>query len=221
MGSGHPSRFATFEMLRIAVPGVYTAFLLFILAVAFEVPLYLMETSGMFTFTVIVVSLIAGLALYAKETPKKRKAFQANQPSRIILERSRELSPAAPLTEDEARRVYFYILNHEMPAPVHDKIFFFGMVYHVMISIRRTSFWFGMLGFAGLVLQIALTRYMTPVSAATVLLVWSVYFITVRYNKADRKMQENYLDQIFWLEMNTGRVDALIKRRLRGEDAHA
>lgn len=207
------SRFTFYECTRIILPGMYFAFLLFILIIAFEVPYYLFNSSGTTALIFFIVSLVAGLTLYAKETPKRRKAFLANQPSMYILNRSREIAASQPLTEDDARRLYFYILNHHMPITVHDKIFFFGMIYHVMISIRRLSFWFGVVGFACMVIEIVLTSYMTPVSIGVVLLVWTVYFINVRYNKADRKMQENYHDQIFWLEMNSELVDQLIHRR--------
>jgi hypothetical protein len=216
----HSTRFATFEFFRIIVPGIYFALLLSILAVVFEFPFFLFDSSGMMFILFSVVTLVSGLTLYAKETPKHRKAFQANQPSSFVLERSRQISSRQPLTPDEARRLYFYILNHHMPVTTHDKVFFFGMVYHIMINIRRTSFWFGMLGFAGLILQIVLTQFMTPASVVAVLVVWLVYFLNVRYNKADRKMQENYLDQIFWLEMNAETVDQLIRRRLQPQHDH-
>jgi hypothetical protein len=158
-------------------------------------------------------SVVAGLSFYSRETPKKRKAFQENQPSMYILNRSRVLGEVRPLTEDESRRLYFYILNHHMPVTFHDKIFFFGMVYHVMINIRRTSFWFGIAGLAGLIIAIALTGHAEGHTAAAVLIIWMVYGLNVRHNKADRKMQENYQDQIFWLELNKETVDALIIQR--------
>lgn len=213
MNNSTSSRFASFELLRIAIPGMYFTFLVLALIIAFELPYFLFESPFISSVFFIVTSLLAGLSFYAKETPKKRKAFQANQPSLFILNRSREISSATPLTEDEARRLYFYILNHHMPLTVHDKVFFFGMIYHIMINIRRTSFWFGILGFIGLIVQIVMTQYMTPVSIVAVLLIWLVYFLNVRYNKADRKMQENYLDQIFWLEMNKEIVDRMILQR--------
>jgi hypothetical protein len=34
----------------------------------------------------------------------------------------------------------------------------------------------------------------------------------VKYNKADRKMQENYLDQIFWLRMNEDLLKDILKK---------
>jgi hypothetical protein len=34
----------------------------------------------------------------------------------------------------------------------------------------------------------------------------------VRYNKADRKMQENYKDQIYWLEVNNDLVETLLRK---------
>ncbi len=220
MNAHSSSRFATFEFFRIILPGIYFVFLSFILVVAFELPYYSFESLSIAILLFFTVSLVAGLSFYAKETPKKRKAFLSNQPSVYILNRSREISSAHPLTEDEARRIYFYILNHHMPITVHDKIFFFGMIYHIMISIRRTSFWFGLVGFAGLLIQLSMTSYMTPVSIVVVLLIWLVYLINVRYNKADRKMQENYLDQIFWLEMNNELVDQLIVRRTQMSGQH-
>lgn len=207
------SRFALFEFWRIIVPGIYFTFLVVVLAIAFELPYFLFDSPFVSLTIFFVTSLVAGLTFYAKETPKKRKAFQSNQPSLLILNRSREISSHKPLTEDEARRLYFYILNHHMPLTVHDKIFYFGMIYHIMINIRRTSFWFGVLGFLGLIVEIVMTNYLTPVSIVSVLLIWLVYFLNVRYNKADRKMQENYLDQIFWLEMNKELVDTMIRQR--------
>ncbi|MEW5799474.1 MAG: hypothetical protein AB1728_10775 [Bacteroidota bacterium] len=219
MNASTSSRFASFELLRIVIPGIYFTFLVFVLIIAFELPYFLFESPFISSVFFVVTSLLAGLSFYAKETPKKRKAFQANQPSLFILDRSREISSATPLTEDEARRLYFYILNHHMPLTVHDKVFFFGMIYHIMINIRRTSFWFGILGFIGLVVQIVLTHYMTPVSIVAVLLIWLVYFLNVRYNKADRKMQENYLDQIFWLEMNKDIVERMILQRTKSSGA--
>jgi hypothetical protein len=215
------SRFSTFELLRIFVPGAYFITLVAVLLVVFEIPYFLFDSPGIMLLLILTASLIAGLSFYSKETSKKREAFRSNQPSTYILERSRRISAQRPLTADEARQLYFYILNHHMPLTIHDKIFFFGMIYHIMVTIRRTSFWTGLAGFAGLILQIAMTRYMTPASVTAVLIIWMVYFLNVRYNKADRKMQENYLDQIFWLEMNSGIIDRLIQQRIQSDSDHA
>lgn len=213
MESYPPSRFATFEILRIVVPGAYFMFVIFALSISFGITIQPLISWEFGTLLFILGTIVAGLSFYSKETPKKRKAFQANQPSIFILDRSREISSANPLTEDEARRLYFYILNHLMSITVHDKIFFFGMIYHIMINIRRTSFWFGIIGIISLVVQIALYQQTSSAAVLIVLLVWFVYGMNVRYNKADRKMQENYQDQIFWLEMNKDIVDKLIVRR--------
>ncbi len=206
------SRFASFEFLRIIIPGSYSVLLIVFLYNAFvgsNGHYILLEFS---TPLFILSSIVAGLSFYSKESPKKRKAFQTNQPSNFILVRSRELFPANPLTEDESRRLYFYILNHHIPITMHDKIFFFGMVYHIMINIRRTSFWFGVFGIIGIIIQIAIVQQSNIFTASTVLIIWMIYILNVRYNKADRKMQENYLDQIFWLEMNIEIVDSLIHK---------
>jgi hypothetical protein len=213
MNTSTSSRFASFELLRIIVPGSYSIFLIFALINAFKISLwpYISLEFGVPLF--ILGSIVAGLSFYSKETPKKRKAFQTNQPSIYLLDRSKELFPANPLTEDEARRLYFFILNHNIPMTMHDKVFFFGMIYHIMINIRRTSFWFGIFGIIALVIQIAGTQHTNMIAATTVFIIWLIYGLNVRYNKADRKMQENYQDQIFWLEMNTEIVDSLIRKR--------
>ena len=213
MSSPSASRFASFELLRIIIPGSYSVFLIAALCTAFNVSLHPYDTWELELPLFLLGSIIAGLSFYSKETPKKRKAFQTNQPSIYILDRSRELSPANPLTEDEARRLYFYILNHNVSMTMHDKVFFFGMIYHIMINIRRTSFWFGVVGIIALIIQIASIQQTTMLAVATVLIIWIIYGLNVRYNKADRKMQENYQDQIFWLEMNKELVDTLILKR--------
>ncbi|MDP1678378.1 MAG: hypothetical protein Q8L88_16090 [Bacteroidota bacterium] len=207
------SRFASFELIRIIVPGSYSILLMFALYHAFNMSVWPFVSLEFGLPLFILGSIVAGLSFYSKETPKKRKAFQTNQPSMYILDRSRKLLPADPLTEDEARRLYFYILNHNIPITMHDKVFFFGMIYHIMINIRRTSFWFGVIGIIGVIIQIAVLQQTNITAVSTVLIIWLVYALNVRYNKADRKMQENYQDQIFWLEMNKEIVDILIHKR--------
>lgn len=208
-----PSRFASFEFLRIFIPGAYFILLVALLNKAFFGPNEYYTISDFLIPLFILASIVAGLSFYSKESPKKRKAFQTNQPSNFIVERSRKLFPDDPLTEDESRRLYFYILNHNIPITMHDKIFFFGMVYHIMINIRRTSFWFGVFGLIGIMVQIAMQQQTNIITVSTVSIIWMVYILNVRYNKADRKMQENYQDQIFWLEMNIEIVDSLILKR--------
>jgi hypothetical protein len=44
------------------------------------------------------------------------------------------------------------------------------------------------------------------------LLACLIYLLNVKYNKADRKMQENYQDQIFWLQMNGGIIKDLFQK---------
>ena len=213
MNSTPASRFASFEILRIIIPGSYSVFLILTLCVAFNVSL---RPYGSWEFGLplfVLGSIVAGLSFYSKETPKKRKAFQTNQPSTYIMDRSKELYPANPLTEDDARRLYFYILNHNIPITMHDKVFFFGMIYHIMINIRRTSFWFGLLGIIALIIQISATQQTNAIAVSTVFIIWMVYGLNVRYNKADRKMQENYQDRIFWLQMDKEIVDSLILTR--------
>ena len=117
------SRFSTFEIFRIIVPGVYFITLAMLLVITFEIPYGLFDSSGIITVLFFTASVVAGLSFYSKETSKKRKAFLSNQPSTYILERSRRISAQRPLTADEARRLYFYILNHHMPLTIHDKIF--------------------------------------------------------------------------------------------------
>jgi hypothetical protein len=159
------------------------------------------------------VAIIAGLTMYAKESAKRRRAFVQNQPSQFLLERSRMMKGGAALSDDDARRLYFYILNNHMPAAFHEKIFFFGTIYHIMILIRRTSFWFAIASVLAVGFEIAQGVSLSEHQGLAVftLAVLLIYFLNVRYNKADRKMQENYQDQIFWLQMNHELVEDLLR----------
>jgi hypothetical protein len=152
--------------------------------------------------------------MYAKETTKRRRAFVENQPSAFLQEIVRRHSAANILNEAEARQLYFYILNHFIPPAFHEKVFFFGTVYHIMIQIRRTSFWFAVLSIICLIVQISLGIPLVDQQGLVsfCLLVSMIYLLNVKYNKADRKMQENYQDQIFWLQMNGGIVKDLFQK---------
>jgi hypothetical protein len=119
------------------------------------------------------------------------------------------------MEETDARQLYFFILNNHIPSVFHEKIFFFGTIYHIMIQVRRTSLWFAVLAtlMAG-----GLGAYgfsLKPLGGLIVFaaVAWILYLLNVRYNKADRKMQENYRDQICWLEMNNDLVESVIRKR--------
>jgi hypothetical protein len=209
------SSFGAYETARIIVPGFYFAslvtllyhfFLMHYLPGQLEVSLLLL--------LFVLIALIAGLTMYAQETPKRRRAFVENQPSSYVQALARKLSDTELLEDAEARQLYFYILNNYMPASFHEKIFFFGTIYHIMIQIRRTSFWFGIMFLAAVGVHIASGVLLQNGTLLVVaVLVWIVYGINVRYNKADRKMQENYQDQIYWLEQNNDIVLTLLKKQ--------
>jgi hypothetical protein len=210
------SSFGAYEAARIVVPGYYFASLLmcftWILATAFDRQV---QIDGMELLLLFAgVGLIAGLTLYAKESTKRRKAFQENQPSLYLKTKARSMTDLPVMEETVARQLYFYILNNYIPAIFHEKIFYFGTIYHIMIQIRRTSLWFAVLA----TLTTIARAISSPSGEATTLLalfatvVWLVYILNVRYNKADRKMQENYRDQIFWLEMNDELVESLLRK---------
>jgi hypothetical protein len=212
------SSFGGYEAIRILVPGYYFATLLMCFlwsfAEAFGRHIELQGLQLLFVF--VGVGLIAGLTLYAKEGTKRRKAFQDNQPSLYLKTKARSIAELPVMEEAEARQLYFYILNNHVPPVFHDKIFVFGTIYHIMIQIRRTS-----LGFAVLA-TVAAAAYATSspdgqiVSTLSLFatVVWLVYLLNVRYNKADRKMQENYRDQIYWLEINNDLVESLLRKKL-------
>ena len=207
-----------FELARILVPGFYVAVLLLWFIRVFGSPFIPMPANpGGLLLLFLLIVLVAGLTLYAKETPKRRKAFIENQPSSHLLQLSRSTPKVEPLTEEEARHLYFYILNNLMPAAIQEKIFLFGSIYSVMIQIRRTSFWFGILSAVSILLLLAAQQPVQKLHNALInaAVVWCIYGLNVRYNKADRKMQENYRDQIFWLDLHRDAVAELLKRRPR------
>lgn len=208
------SSFGVYETARIVIPGFYFASLAALLY-RFFLKQYWPYSFDLATLILLFVllSLVAGLTMYAQETPKRRRAFVENQPSSYVQRIARTLSNTELLEDAEARQLYFYILNNYMPAPFHEKIFFFGTIYHIMIQIRRTSFWFGIVFLAGLAVQIASGIFAQHAASSIItILVWIVYAMNVRYNKADRKMQENYQDQIYWLEQNNDLVVTLLKK---------
>jgi hypothetical protein len=210
------SSFGMYEILRIFVPGFYTMVLLVPFLAVFlpNVAEWADQTLGTFLF-IAGGSLVAGVSLYVKETPKRRRAFIENQPSTYLLNRTRLISESHPLNDEESQRMYFYILNNHMPSAFHEKIFFFGTVYTVMINIRRVSFWFGLACLIGIGTLIARGESLVdyPETLLLLLLTWLIYGLNVRYNKADRKMQENYQDQIFWLQMHDELIKDLLAKR--------
>ncbi len=209
------SSFGIYEGLRILVPGFYFSTLLLFFAWCF-LPRYIIFDLQCFAAVLLYlfVVIVSGLTMYAKEASKRRKAFLENQPSNFLKERSKLLKNSEILDETSARRLYFYILNNHVPATFHDKIFFFGTVYHIMILLRRTTFWFAVASIAGILARVAAGHPTTDQASSFVftITVWMIYALNVRYNKADRKMQENYQDQIFWLEMNHDLVETAIRQ---------
>jgi len=205
MNNTQTSSFGLYETARILIPGFYFASLtaMFFFSFVLQFVFFPVE-SGLGIVLFLFLVLVSGLTMYAKETTKRRRAFVENQPSAFLHDTVRRFSATDILEETEARQLYFYILNHFMPPAFHEKVFFFGTVYHIMIQIRRTSFWFALLSILCIAVQtasgIALTDQQGLISFC--ILVCLIYILNVRYNKADRKMQENYQDQIFWLQMN-------------------
>ena len=214
MNQQSTTAFGLYECLRIFVPGFYFATLTFFLYRSFLqhfLPTDLSRLSLVLLF--IFLGIVAGFTLYAKETTKRRKAFLENQPSRYISDRARTMKHMPLVDEDTARKLYFYMLNNHMPSSFHEKIFFFGTVYHIMIGIRRTSFWFAVVATVSVAVEISRAVPLAEFQALLLftLSVWLIYLLNVRYNKADRKMQENYQDQIFWLQMNGDLVESTLR----------
>jgi hypothetical protein len=215
MNQSHSSSFGLYETARILIPGFYFTSLCAIFIFVFVSHYFpLPAEHGHHIVPFLFVMLISGLTMYAKETTKRRRAFAENQPSAFLQDTARRHSSTELLSEAEARQLYFYLLNNFIPAAFHEKIFFFGTVYHIMIQIRRTSFWFAILSVLCIAVQTATGTALMDQQGLILfcILVWLVYFLNVRYNKADRKMQENYQDQIFWLQMNEDIIKKLFKQ---------
>jgi len=216
------STFGLYESLRILIPGFYFATVFTFFWMCFLVPYSgWMKDDLPLILLFVFVAIVSGLTMYAKESAKRRKAFLENQPSNFLKERSKLLRNTELLDDATARRLYFYILNNQVPQVFHDKIFFFGTIYHIMVLLRRTTFWFSLASLAAVLLGIALGRPLADQASSVIFTVsvWVIYLLNVRYNKADRKMQENYQDQIFWLEMNHELVENTIRQYSRSRVA--
>lgn len=209
------SNFIPCEVARILVPGFYFALVFFAYVKIFLLghqPIVLTIGTQMVLF--VACAIIAGFTMYAQETPKRRKAFQKNQPS-LYLKTFSQLDPSLPaLTDDDARLLYFYILNNHIPDRFHEKIFFFGTISTIIIQVRRISLWFSFFAFITFLASVASYGFFAPsvLQVFYFLLMSGIYILTVRYNKAERKIQENYHDQIFWLQMNKELVLDLLRR---------
>ncbi len=216
------STFGFYESVRILVPGFYFTTLCSFAYWSFLPPYTGRIDSGFpFVLLFIFVTIVSGLTMYAKETAKRRKAFLENQPSNFLKERSKLLKNTTLLDDAAARRLYFHILNNHVSPSFHDKIFFFGTIYHIMILLRRTTFWFAIAASAGVLIQLAAGHQLQDQASSVVFAasVWLIYLLNVRYNKADRKMQENYQDQILWLELNQDIVEDTIRQYSRSRAA--
>lgn len=207
--------YGRYEAVRVFVPALYLALLLLLfywayLDKAFATGLTTGQAIGLYVFT----ALVAAMSLYGKEVPKRRKAFVTNQPSFYLSTRARTMKNMPLLSDDEARRAYFYILNTYVPDAFHDKIFFFGSVYTVLITMRRITLWFVGLGLLAVLAEffsggvLALEQGLLLLTTS----LWLVYALAVYYNKAERKLQENYQDQIFWLQMNDQVVQEVLEK---------
>jgi len=215
MNHSNGSSFGLYEATRILVPGFYFASLSAMFFSTFVSRyLSLPVDHGYFVILFLFLMIISGLTMYAKETTKRRRAFIENQPSAFLQDIARRNSATQMLDESEARQLYFYILNHFIPSAFHEKVFFFGIVYHIMIQIRRTSFWFAILSLICLAVQTASGATLMEQQGliSFCIFIGVIYLLNVKYNKADRKMQENYQDQIFWLQMNEDLVQDLFKK---------
>jgi len=215
MNHSSASSFGLYEATRILIPGFYFASLCALFFFAFVsryIPLP--ADHGYFVILFLFLVIVSGLTMYAKETTKRRRAFVENQPSAFLQDIARRHSGTQMLNETEARQMYFYILNHFIPSAFHEKVFFFGTVYHIMIQIRRTSFLFAILSLICLAVQTATGTTLVEQQGliSFCILIWLIYLLNVKYNKADRKMQENYRDQIFWLQMNEDLIQDLFKK---------
>jgi hypothetical protein len=215
MNQSNASSFGLYEATRILVPGFYfTSLCALFYGACVSRYIQLSVGHGYALFLFVFLVLISGLTMYAKETTKRRRAFMENQPSAFLQDIGRRQSEVQMLNASEARQMYFFILNHYMPPAFHEKVFFFGTVYHCMIQIRRISFWFAILSLICIIVQTAsalpLMEQQGLVSFC--LLTGLIYLLNVKYNKADRKMQENYQDQIFWLRMNEDLIQELLKK---------
>jgi hypothetical protein len=217
----HPVRplgrhsYGRYEAIRIFIPAVYLALLLLLfLWASFARVLIGGLSTGQTLVVFAAVILVAAMSLYGKEVPKRRKAFRANQPSFYISTRARTMKDVPLLSDEEARRVYFYILNSYVPDAFHEKIFFFGAVYAILVTMRRITLWFAALGTLAVVVEFLQGTVLANRQALVLLTtaLWLVYALAVYYNKAERKMQENYQDQIFWLQMNDSVVEEVLQK---------
>lgn len=222
------------ETLRVIVPGYY---LLAALSVYFHVicskPL---AESFPDSFVAIVAGLILGLILYSFNRPNRRDAYNRGLPSAELIERSKTLRGATALDKDQAKQLYFYILNNFMPQTFHEVVMVKGALYYCITYVREIS---ASLAFLGL-LTAAVAYIHHCVRGAWAwswcgfdffgtgwrvcgILLYTIIQIVICFclgyhsskkeNRADAMLRGIYDDQIKWIRMNALLVDDLITRQ--------
>lgn len=207
--------FSKYEFIKIILPGTYFIFLMILTTEIFDIYFFPFSEYQFIWPLILLGGTVVGLTLYSLDGSKKRRAFQLNQPSLYIQSRCKNILPNNPITEYEAEQLYFYLLNNFIPSVLHDKIFTFGMIFYVINTIRRITLWFciGSIILIGFSFDSIFGFF--SYKGFFVALLWVVYFINSTYNKADRKMQQNYEAQIMWLQMNHSIIDTTLKTYIK------
>jgi hypothetical protein len=219
------------ETLRIIVPGYY---LLAALSLYLHVicPKLLAE-SFPGSFVAIVAGLILGLILYSFNHPNRRDAYKRGLPSAELMKRSKTLKGATALDKNQAKQLYFYILNNFMPQTFHEVVMVKGALYYCITYVREISASLALLGL--LTAAVAYIHhcfhgvwawswcgfdfFVNGWRICGMLLYIVVQFVTYvclwyhspnEENRADAMLHGIYDDQIKWMEMNSPLVNDLI-----------
>jgi hypothetical protein len=224
------------ETLRIIVPGYYLLAALSLYLHVISPKLLVEGFPG--SFVAIVAGLILGLILYSFNHPNRRDAYKRGLPSAELIKRSKALATTdvPALNEDQARQLYFYILNNFMPQTFHEVVMVKGALYYCITYLREISASLALLGL--LTAAVAYIHHcfqgvwawswcgfdyfvngwricgmLFYTIAQFVIYICLSYHSPAKENRADAMLHGIYDDQIKWMEMNSFLVDDLIIRQ--------
>jgi len=221
-----PAQFASYEFLRILLPG-YFAFEGVVVYLWLFLPELLgaLTTNGAFFGILFVLGgVFCGLILYAIDYPARRKIFKESRPlAQFVVDRANSCRYGCRLPKEELEKnahvMYWFVLDTRVPPQRRQRIYYFGSIYHIYSDIRLIMF----VMIVGILTTLAAKspslqsctslRELLSISQlpllVTAILTCALLFLTV-CNKGDLYWRDGLAGQLLWLKLHPEIVDELI-----------
>jgi len=212
-----PGTFGVFETFRILIPGYIAA-----LCASWYIRLFIpsvtayLESSKLSAVTFAGFGLVAGLILYLHYIPHDTKSYRESQPSQYLLERAQQLGVG--MTAEEAKEIYFYLLNNYFPESFRERIFYYGNVYRVAQKTWLISIAFAVLAASTQICYCLLRSPNLHWKQQLVFLGILLLSFFLLFWRAEKHAIQILKGQIKWLQMRDKLVSSLLTNPV---DKHA